>query len=180
MLNIYDDSNPILHQVCDEIALPISNEEKAIGFEMLEYLRLSQDDDYAKKNNIRSGVGLAAPQIGLNKRMFAIYLEDENSARHEYILVNPKLKSCSIQKCYLDGGEGCLSVNKSHKGLVERYYRVKFTGFDLIANKDIVINAEGYLAIALQHEYDHLNGILFYERFNPMNPNAVDKKSICI
>lgn len=179
MFTILDDSNPILHQKCIEVALPISEEDKKIALAMVEHLKLSQDDDFALKNKIRSGVGLAAPQIGINKRMFAIYLEDDDGL-HQYALINPKMKSSSIQKCHLNGGEGCLSVNKPHKGLVQRYYRVKFTGFDALQDKNIVIEAQGYLAIALQHEYDHLDGILFYERFNPINSFAVDKDSIVI
>ena len=75
MFQIVDDTHASLRQKSVEVN-PIDEETKKIVLEMVDYLKKSQDEEYASKHNIRAGVGLAAPQIGINKRMFAIYLND--------------------------------------------------------------------------------------------------------
>ena len=77
-LKIVKDSNPIMRKKSQPVPLPLSKEDKETLDEMLNYIKLSQDEDYAKKHNIRSGIGLAAIQIGLLKRMFVIYYEKED------------------------------------------------------------------------------------------------------
>lgn len=176
MLKIIKDSEKILHEKCIPIELPIDEETKKLLLEMVEYIRLSQSDSCPEIS--RAGVGLAAPQVGSNKRMFAVYLDDDNGTHHEYALVNPRIVQTSIQKCYLAGGEGCLSVDKDHDGNVERYYRVVIKAFDLLQNKEIELKAHGYLAIVLQHEYDHLEGLLYYDRISPLDPYRVSDGSI--
>jgi peptide deformylase len=169
MLKIYDDKQKILRTVCNEVSFPYSEEDKKTLKDMVEYLKKSQDEEYAKAHQIRSGIGLAAPQIGLDKRMFAICLDD-NGEHREYGLINPKILRTSVKRSYLAGGEGCLSVNEEHQGLVMRYYKVVMQAYDALQDKDITITAYGYLAIALQHEYDHLDGVLFYDRINKRDP----------
>ena len=136
---------------------------------MVDYLIKSQDEEYAKKHNIRAGVGLAAPQIGINKRMFAIYYENEEE-KIQYALINPKIIQNSIKKVALASGEGCLSVDNDHPGYVYRYDKIIIKGYDAITDKEVTITARGYDAIVLQHEYDHLDGILYYDRINKDNP----------
>ena len=68
-----------------------------------------------------------------------------------------------------DAGEGCLSVNREVEGHVKRYARVTIEGYDLEGNK-IRIRAREDLSIAFQHEIDHLNGILFYDRIDKNKP----------
>ena len=136
---------------------------------MVDYLIKSQDEEYAKKHNIRAGVGLAAPQIGINKRMFAIYYENEEE-KIQYALINPKIIQNSIKKVALASGEGCLSVDNDHPGYVYRYDKIIIKGYDAITDKEVTITARGYDAIVLQHEYDHLDGILYYDRINKANP----------
>ena len=152
------------------VNLPLSAEDKKTLDEMLEYLKLSQDEDYAAKHNIRAGVGIAAIQIGLLKRMFCIYYETEEGVV-QYQLVNPKIIEYSVKKCALQNGEGCLSVDGEHPGLSHRYYKIKMAAFDALTNQDIVITARGFDAIVLQHEYDHLDGKFFYDRIDKNNPN---------
>ena len=123
-LKIVKDSNPIMRKRSLPVDLPLSQEDKETLDAMLDYLKKSQDDEYAKKHNIRAGVGLAAIQIGLLKRMFVIYYPTKDSVV-QYQLVNPVLLETSMRKCALQGGEGCLSVDKSHEGLVHRYYKIK-------------------------------------------------------
>ena len=168
-LKIVKDSNPIMRKRSLPVGLPLSQEDKETLDTMLDYLKKSQDEDYAKKHNIRAGVGLAAIQIGLLKRMFVIYYERENEVI-QYQLVNPVILETSIRKCALEEGEGCLSVDNPHEGLVHRYYKIKMKAYDALQDKEIVITAAGFDAIVLQHEFDHLNGIMFYDHIDANNP----------
>lgn len=177
MLKILNDSQNILHEVCDEVSLPLSNEDEKILFEMLDYLKKSQDDKYAEKHHIRSGVGLAAPQIGLKKRMYVVYYQNEDGKIIEYALVNPRIISNSTKLCALSGGEGCLSVKEDRKGYVYRYYKVTIKAYNMLVKKEVVITARGYDAIVLQHELDHLNGIVYYDRINKMDPFEIKLNS---
>ena len=169
-LKIVKDNNPIMRKKSLPVDLPLSVEDKKTLDDMLEYLKLSQDEDYATKHNIRAGVGIAAIQIGLLKRMFCIYYETEDCIV-QYQLVNPKIIEYSVKKCALQNGEGCLSVDGEHPGLSHRYYKIKMAAFDALTNQDIVITARGFDAIVLQHEYDHLDGKFFYDRIDKNNPN---------
>ena len=169
-LKIVKDNNPIMRKKSLPVDLPLSVEDKKTLDDMLEYLKLSQDEEYAAKHNIRAGVGIAAIQIGLLKRMFCIYYETEDGIV-QYQLVNPKIIEYSVKKCALQNGEGCLSVDGEHPGLSHRYYKIKMTAFDALTNQDIVITARGFDAIVLQHEYDHLDGKFFYDRIDKNNPN---------
>lgn len=169
-LKIVKDSNPIMRQKSLPVTLPLSKEDKETLDEMLNYLKLSQDEDYAAKHNIRPGVGIAAIQIGLLKRMFCVYYETEDGVV-QYQLVNPKITEYSVRKCALRNGEGCLSVDQEHEGYCHRYYKIKMQAFDALTNQDIVITARGFDAVVLQHEYDHLDGLFFYDRIDKNNPS---------
>ena len=169
-LKIVKDSNPIMRQKSLPVSLPLIKEDKKTLDDMLEYLKLSQDEDYATKHNIRAGVGIAAIQIGLLKRMFCVYYQTDDGVV-QYQLVNPKIIEYSVKKCALSNGEGCLSVDGEHPGLSHRYYKIKMAAFDALTNQDIIITARGFDAIVLQHEYDHLDGKFFYDRIDKNNPN---------
>ena len=169
-LKIVKDNNPIMRKKSLPVEVPLSEEDKKTLDAMLEYLKLSQDEDYAKKHNIRPGVGIAAIQIGLLKRMFCVYYETEEGIV-QYQLVNPKIIEYSLRKCALKNGEGCLSVDAEHQGLSHRYYKIKMQAFDALTNQDIIITAKGFDAVVLQHEYDHLDGLFFYDRIDQNNPN---------
>ncbi|MCR5185333.1 MAG: peptide deformylase [Bacilli bacterium] len=168
---IFKDSNPIMRKKSLPVDLPLSKEDRDTLDFMLDYLKKSQDEEYAKKHNIRAGVGIAAIQIGLLKRMFAIYYETEDGPV-QYQLVNPKMLETSIKKCAIQAGEGCLSVDKDHPGLVHRHYKIKMSAYDALTNKDIVITASGFDAVVLQHEYDHLDGLFYYDRIDSKNLNT--------
>lgn len=169
-LKIVKDNNPIMRKKSLPVDLPLSNKDKELLDSMLEYLKLSQDDEYAEKHHITPGVGMAAIQTGVLKRMFVIYYERDNQVI-QYQLVNPKILETSVKKCALSNGEGCLSVPNPHEGLVHRYYKIKLSAYDALTNEDIIISAMGYDAIVLQHEYDHLEGLFYYDRINPNRPN---------
>lgn len=178
-LKIYTKDDNILHVKCTECELPISDEYKKIGNQMIDYLKNSQNVEYAKSHKIRSGVGLAAPQIGIDKRFFAIYLKMQDKI-YENVLYNPKIISTSVKKAYLANGEGCLSVPVDVAGHVYRYNKITIKGYDLITNSDVILKISGYPAIVYQHEYDHLDGILYYEKINKMNPFYDDSDAIKI
>ena len=172
-LKIVKDNNPIMRKKSAPVDLPLNDEDKQLLDAMLDYLKKSQDEEYAKKHNIRAGVGLAAIQTGVLKRMFVIYYTNAENQVIQYQLVNPKIIETSIKKCALESGEGCLSVEEEHPGLVHRYFKIVMKAFDALQNKDIEITARGFDAIVLQHEYDHLDGLFFYDRIDTKNP---DKK----
>ena len=169
---IVKDNNPIMRQKSLPVELPLSVEDREILDTMLDYIKKSQDDDYAKKHNIRAGIGMAAIQIGILKRMFVIYYEREEGPV-QYQLVNPKIIEYSFRKCALKDGEGCLSVDGEHPGYAHRYYKIKMEAYDALTDQEIIITARGFDAIVLQHEYDHLDGKFFYDRIDPNKPNQV-------
>ena len=169
---IVKDNNPIMRQKSLPVELPLNAEDKETLDTMLNYIKKSQDDEYAKKHNIRAGIGMAAIQIGILKRMFVIYYEREDEVI-EYQLVNPKIIEYSFRKCALKDGEGCLSVDGEHPGYAHRYYKIKMEAYDALTNQEIIITARGFDAIVLQHEYDHLDGKFFYDHIDPKKPSQV-------
>lgn len=169
MKDIVREGDPILNQATKEVSLPPSEEDKETLISMMNFLKNSQDPNLAKKYNLRPGVGLSANQIGLNKRMFTAFLTDEKGKEHEYAMINPKIISHSVSMIYLPQGEGCLSVDRDIKGFVPRYERIKVKGFNL-TGEEVLLKLSGYSSIVVQHEIDHLDGIMFYDRMNKENP----------
>ncbi len=175
LFKIVKDSNKSLRERSIDISFPLTKEIIELGNNMLTYLKLSQDEEFlAKHKKIRSGVGLAAPQVGKNIKMLAVYFAFENK-EYEYILINPKILSESTKECYLTSGEGCLSVDNDHKGYVYRPYKIKVQAYNLVKNEFVTLDLKGYPAIVLQHEIDHLKGVLFYDHINKEDP-FIEKK----
>ena len=173
MIKIVKDTTPELRQKSEEVPLPLSKKDKDFIDEMLTYLKLTQDEKFrAKHPNVREGVGLAAPQAGRNVRMLVISYPtgDEKNPLVEYQLVNPKIVVNSVRKCYLSNGEGCLSVDLEHPGRVYRHFKIVVEAYEAKLGENVRITARGYDAIVLQHEIDHLNGILFYDHIDPKDP----------
>lgn len=165
--DIVDEKNKILRSVSKEVSFPLSEEDRKNIDLMIEYLTNSQIDKLAKKYNLRPGMGMAAIQLGIDKRYFVVVHEqDIKETFKTYIIINPKIISSSEEMIYVDEGEGCLSVNREVNGIIPRHARVTVTGYDMDGNK-IRIRAREELAIAFQHEIDHLNGILFIDRIDP-------------
>ena len=169
MKNFIYDGHPLLRTIVNEVVLPLTDEDKNLMRKMIEFLANGQNPKKAKKYKLKEGVGVAAPQIGLNKRIFAVRAEDENEKLHEYVLANPKIISHSEELTYLPNGEGCLSVKKEIPGIVPRYKRLKITGYN-VDGELIEIKAKGFIGIILQHEIDHLNGKMFYDHINKASP----------
>lgn len=177
---IVKDKEKSLRERSTDVSFPLSEEIKNTMFDMLEYLKLSQDDEFAKEHNIRAGVGIAAPQIGINKNFLAIYYIDDNNKEKEYLLINPKIISESCKLAYISSGEGCLSVDNEHPGYVYRPYKVKVKAYDLLKEKDVEYTFVGFGSMCVQHEIDHLKGILFYDHIDKINPFKEDPNAIKI
>jgi peptide deformylase len=171
MDDIVRDGHPVLRKIAEEVQLPPSQEDMAILESLIEYVKNSQDPDIAQKHGLRPGIGLAAPQINVSKRMIAVHVNDEKENLLSYALFNPKIISHSVERSYLAAGEGCLSVDESIPGFVPRYARITVKGVDL-EGQEVKLRLKGLPAIVFQHEIDHLNGIMFYDHINKQDPYA--------
>lgn len=103
------------------------------------------------------GIGLAAPQVGKNIRLFIVLLEEKDEGM---VFINPEIIMTSEELCSME--EGCLSIPKVY----EKVFRPKIVTVQYldINGKKQMLKASGLLARVIQHEYDHLNGILFLDR----------------
>jgi len=150
------------HPVLREKAKPVQ------AFGTPELLALVQDmkDTMAARN----GAGLAAPQIGVGERV-VIFGVDKNPRYPDAeevpftVLVNPKI--VLLTREVEEGWEGCLSV-PGMRGLVPRYTRLRYSGFDEEGNP-VEREAEGFHARVVQHECDHLDGILYPQRMTDLS-----------
>ena len=184
MLNynsIIKEDNNDLRKLSEDVKLPLLKEDEKLICDLYEYLINGYDEKLAKKYNIRPGVGIAAPQVDVLKKMFVIVAYDEHDELHEYGVINPKIVSESEELTFLKGGEGCLSVDREVKGLVHRPKRitVEFDSYDfehkITTHKKMRL--KGYIAVVFQHEYDHLFGKLFIDHINKDNPFYIPSNS---
>jgi len=114
-------------------------------------------DNMAETMYDAPGIGLAAPQVGILQRVIVVDVEDDNGLLE---LINPEIISVSEEKAIME--EGCLSIPEE-KGHVVRAKKVTVRGLNR-NGKEVIIEAEDLLARALQHEIDHLDGILFVDK----------------
>jgi peptide deformylase len=117
------------------------------------------------------GVGLAAPQIGLNIRLFVIDTAGAEDPEQPIVMANPEIVAREGQQ---REDEGCLSVPGYH-GIVVRPAWVKVRGVD-IKGKEIVREGTGLLARAFCHETDHLNGTLFLDKLGMLKRDLIKRK----
>ncbi len=175
MKDIIEDNNPKIREISKEVELPLNDEDKQLILDMHEFLVNSQDENISKKYDLRPAVGIAAIQLGIPKRMCAIRVcdYDDNGnvvSSEDYGLVNPRIISYTQKPSCLRDGEGCLSVNRNVSGLVKRHAKITVEAYDVLQDKIVTIVARGFLSICMQHELDHLDGILFYDHINLENP----------
>ncbi|MDG2473707.1 MAG: peptide deformylase [Paracoccaceae bacterium] len=155
----------VLHpdQKLKKKCLPISeitNEIRSIGMKMLETM-------YAAP-----GIGLAAPQVGVLKRMFVMDCSEKNKASEPYICINPEIKWVSERKSVYE--EGCLSIPDFY-GDIERPSEIRLS----CLNEDgesVEYYFDGLEATCVQHEIDHLNGILFIDYLGSMRRQIITTK----
>lgn len=169
MEDIIREGHPTLRTKAEEVKFPLTEDDRQLAQDMLEYLINSQDPEISQKYSLRPGVGLAANQVNSLKRMFALHLEDDNGEQLSFVAVNPKIVSHSVEKTYIPSGEGCLSVDRSILGYVPRYARITVKFFT-IDGEEKKMRLKGLPAVAFQHELDHLNGVMFYDHINEQNP----------
>jgi peptide deformylase len=150
----------ILRRHADDVAGP-GEELDALIADMFETM-------YAEK-----GIGLAGPQVGVAKRIIVVDVNDETGEEMgAFALLNPRVVESGKE---LDKHEeGCLSI-PGVTGVVERPWTVTVDGLTQ-KGEPIRIEAEGMLARCLQHEIDHLNGVLFIDRLSPLKRNMVLRK----
>jgi len=168
-IKILDEKEKILHQVSKEVTFPLTDKQKKDIKDMLLYLRMSQIEEYSQKYNLRPGMGLSYVQIGKLERIFVICDEVEEGQFEEYVIINPEIISQSEEMIYVGEGEGCLSINRDVEGIVPRHARITVEAYDEDGNK-FQVRVREDIAIAFQHEIDHLNGILFTDKIDPKNP----------
>lgn len=172
MDDIIREGHPNLTKKANDVSLPLSINDKKILKDMLEFIKNSQDDELAEKYDLRGAVGIAAPQLNINKRMFAVHVHDFNNILHEHLLINPELIVTDDSVIYLPDGEGCLSIDRPTEGITPRYKAIKIKAHRYDPYADLVlpveINLDGYIGIVLQHEYDHLDGVLFIDKLHTL------------
>lgn len=175
MKDFVPEDHPVLRATAEEVTFPLSSEDLQLVEDMRTFLINSQDEEIAEKYQLRAGVGLAAPQLGISKQIFAIYIKDfdENGEEIEplvdEIVINPQIISHSVAQVALKDGEGCLSVNREVPGYVPRPKRATIKYFDK-EGQEYTVRLRDYEAIVFQHEYDHLKGIMFYDHINRTQP----------
>ena len=167
--DILDEKEKILHKKCNPVTFPLEKDDIKLINDSIEYLRISQDEEQAEKLKLRAGMGLAFPQLGKLKRIFVISYKKEDGTFIEYTVINPKIISYSSELVYVEEGEGCLSVNREVEGIVSRHARITVGFYDIDGNyKEERVREE--IAVAFQHEMDHLDGIMFTDRIDKNNP----------
>ena len=145
--------NPVLRKKCEKVET-VDEEIKKIVRDMAETM-------YAE-----NGIGLAAPQVGISKRIFVVDVDEELIT-----VINPEI-SVSGEKEIME--EGCLCLPKVSVE-IERLSNAQVKGLD-IEGKEILIEAGDLLARALQHETDHLNGMLIIDHLSKVKRDMVVKK----
>ncbi len=131
-------------------------------------------DDMLETMYASQGIGLAAPQVGMAKRVIVVDLARQGEPPHPLRLANPEVIWRSQEEMLCE--EGCLSVPDQYSE-VSRPKAVKIRYLDY-QNEIREMDAEGYLATCLQHEIDHLNGVLFIDRLSTLKRSMILRKLV--
>ena len=156
---IITEPNKILRQISKPVVTVNETEQKLMD-DMLDTM-------YAAK-----GIGLAAIQIGIPKRIIVMDISKDEDKNEPMYFVNPIIKNKNIQKSIYE--EGCLSV-PGQFAEIERPSKCEVEYLDYHGQKKI-LKAEGLLATCIQHEMDHLEGILFIDYLSKLKKNMIIKK----
>ena len=154
------------HPVLRSVAEPVPEELFASG-RLVDLGR-----DMVRTMIEESGVGLAAPQVAEGLRLFSYWVPetDEEPEMSPTVLVNPEIRAVGAE--IEEGWEGCLSIPGLH-GLVPRYRRIKVKA-RLLDGEPISLTADGFQARVIQHEYDHLDGVVFLDRMDSAHSLAFE------
>ena len=137
-----------------------------VNEEIKELIRDMRETMYASQ-----GVGLAAPQVGINQKVIVVDVTPYEPDQKPFALINPRIVRSEGE---VDSTEGCLSVPGLFE-TIKRKEQVTVRGLDE-EGREVEIQAEGMLAICLQHEIDHLDGKTIVERLSPVKRDLVRKK----
>ena len=151
--------DPVLRTEADPVEI-FDEELRALVRDMFETMYLAE------------GIGLAAPQVGVSRRVLVVDLRREDQPDRRVALVNPRVVWASDETDKQP--EGCLSIPGLEE-VVERPWAVRIEGFDPEGN-EVVVEAEELFSRALQHEIDHLDGVLFLDRVSPLTRKLALKK----
>ena len=159
---IIQDGHPTLRKVAKKV------DPKEINDPLFQQLI----DDMFATMYAAPGIGLAAPQVNISKRFFVMDTQDDE---HEpAVVINPKIELAEEE---VEMTEGCLSV-PGYVGEIVRFNRVAVSGLDRFGKK-IRLEGEGLLAQCLQHEIDHLNGVLYIDKAkNVRKPETPEEHEI--
>ncbi len=146
---IITDGHPTLRKVAKRV------DPAAIADPMFQQLI----DDMFETMYAAPGIGLAAPQVNVSKRLFTVDLNDEDELHGPLVVINPKFSATEGE---IEATEGCLSV-PGMVGEITRFERLVCSGLDRHGKK-IEWPAEGWFARCLQHEMDHLDGVLYIDK----------------
>lgn len=159
--------NPILRRVAAPIEDPAAPDVAQLAADMLETMRAE------------NGVGLAAPQIGVSRRLIVFRVPAARASGRtddepvgETVLVNPEIEP--IGTLVSPGWEGCLSI-PDLRGMVPRFERIRYRGRTLTGDR-IEREAAGFHARVVQHEVDHLDGILYLDRMHDLKFLTYDEE----
>ena len=158
VLEIKNCLDPVLRKMC----LPIENIDGEL---------VTLAENMVETTLAAPGVGLAANQIGLPRRLFVVNIGVETDKDNLVTVINPEITSMEGSEL---GEEGCLSI-PDVIAEVNRASQIEIKGYDLDGN-EIRYEAEGYLARAFQHEMDHLNGVLFWDNLGKMKRDILKRK----
>ena len=158
---ILDDKNTSLRIICKKVVLPLSFIDQQYVDKMVAYIDACANG-LSEKYGLYEGIAIAAPQVGCDKQIIYTNFIYEDKI-YNYLLANPKIINHSLQKCYLEAGESCLSVKTKYNGKIVRWYHIVVEAYDMKTQKQILIDLKGLPAICFQHEIDHLNGVFFYD-----------------
>jgi len=129
-------------------------------------------DNMAQTMYHAPGVGLAASQVGINQCVLVYDVSPRDDKRALHVLINPRIV-CQEGE-FLSENEGCLSVPEYRSDVV-RFSQIQVEGVDRYG-KPLSFAADGYLAVVLQHEIDHLQGILFIDRISALKRTLYKKR----
>jgi peptide deformylase len=158
---IITDGHPTLRKVAKKV------DPAGIGDPLFQQLL----DDMFETMYEAPGIGLAAPQVGVSKRVFTVDLQDDDDAHGPLVVINPKF---TLTEGEVEAIEGCLSV-PGMVGDMTRFERVVCTGLDRHGKK-ITLEGTGLFGRCLQHEMDHLDGILYIDKAKNIRPAQTDEE----
>lgn len=158
---IITDGHPTLRRVAKKVPLD----------EIADPLFQQLIDDMFVTMYKAPGIGLAAPQVNISKRLFTVDLQDDEDAHGPLVVINPRF---TVTEGEIEATEGCLSV-PGMVGELTRFERVVCVGLDRDGKK-IELAGTGLFGRCLQHEMDHLDGVLYTDKAKNVRPAMTDEE----